>query len=210
MNKLIIFDCDGVVRSFSWENVFLGYCEIAQQFGVSLIDDCTTVDAFRRVYSHDWRYNLNRMGIVAEPDVLVAEEIFREAYFTQVHMFDWVRNIIPRVAQCNTICIFTNSSALGVKRSLNGVMRYFAMTVGHEHVQRLKPQPDGIHFIMKKLQFSQEDTMMVGDSEADIVAGKAAGVATALVTWGATTHKSDIERLAADRVLNHPEELISL
>lgn len=210
MKKLSIYDCDGVVRTFSWADVYVAYCEIAKHFGVRLINDCATVDDFRKTYSRDWKRNLARMGIVKLLDVHTAQEIFQKVYFTRVKMFDWVTDIIPRVAQHSVLCICTNNSAVGVAQSLKGVMHHFAMNVGGEDVQRLKPKPDGIRYIMETMGFEKDETVIIGDSKTDILAGKAAGVTTALVTWGATTDADKIESLHADYVLHDPEELVLL
>jgi phosphoglycolate phosphatase-like HAD superfamily hydrolase len=48
----------------------------------------------------------------------------------------------------------------------------------------LKPAPDSLIAALAALECSPEQALMVGDTAADILAGKAAGVRTCAVTYG--------------------------
>src|SRR5438093_710245 len=62
---------------------------------------------------------------------------------------------------------------------------YFDALVTNDDVSKRKPDPEGIHLALKKIQLGPEDCMLVGDSVADIAAGKKAG----LVTGAARTRR---------------------
>lgn len=207
--KTVIFDCDGVLREFSWQGVYFAYVSIARYFDCEMVfaESCPDIIAFRKKYSHDWRQNMIMMGIYGEERAKIADNIFKEEYFSQIDMFPWVPEIIGEIAKKHTVTVFTNSSEASVKRSLSGVNGYLSMILGHERIAKLKPSPDGIHFIMDKLRSDAKDTIMIGDSEADIMAGKNAGVQTALVTWGAVDTEEEISSLGANMVVRNPFEL---
>jgi phosphoglycolate phosphatase len=63
-----------------------------------------------------------------------------------------------------------------------------------------KPAPDVIRAVLENQGWDAAQTLMVGDTDADILAGKAAGVATCAVTYGALT----VEELTA----LHPDFVI--
>ena len=59
---------------------------------------------------------------------------------------------------------------------------------------RRKPAPDSILECLKRLEVLPEECILVGDSQADVIAGKAAGVRTVAVATGV----ADLPALAAE------------
>lgn len=72
-----------------------------------------------------------------------------------------------------------------------------------------KPHPAGILKIMTQLNIAPENTMMVGDTEVDVLAGKAAGVAA---TVGVTTGFAPemIKQTEADYIISDLSELLNI
>src|SRR5207245_8686465 len=64
---------------------------------------------------------------------------------------------------------------------------YFDALVTSDHVLKRKPDPEGIHLALRKIQLSPQECMLVGDSAADILAGKNAGLLTGAALWGSET-----------------------
>ena len=54
---------------------------------------------------------------------------------------------------------------------------------GHD-VTNFKPHPEGIHLALERLGVSAKEAVMVGDSDADVLAGKNAGTTTIGATYG--------------------------
>ena len=86
-----------------------------------------------------------------------------------------------------------------------GLIQYF------EHVQGTdgfpcKPEPDVIFTAMAAMGARPEDCLMVGDSTADVEAGKSAGVATCAVRWGYGDQQA-MERLQPDYWIEELREL---
>lgn len=79
--------------------------------------------------------------------------------------------------------------------------RYFQVVVTADDVQKPKPNPQGIQIILDKLNIPKEDTVMIGDTDGDILAGKNAKVKTIGVTFGYGSEQS---------ILNsHPDVVVS-
>jgi phosphoglycolate phosphatase/pyrophosphatase PpaX len=65
--------------------------------------------------------------------------------------------------------------------------RYFEVVITGDEVSAPKPHPEGILSAMQQMGISAEETIYVGDSHVDVLAGKAAGLVTVGVRWLAVT-----------------------
>lgn len=90
-----------------------------------------------------------------------------------------------------------------------GIAPYFSLVVGPESVRRRKPDPESLLLILEKLQAEPQHTLMVGDTPADIQAGKAAKVHTCAVTFG-YGGEAELRAENPDWVVNHLPDLRSL
>ena len=91
-----------------------------------------------------------------------------------------------------------------------GVIDLFSVGVGFESVTRYKPHPEGILLALNQLGASAEETIMVGDSPADIEAGRAAGCWSCHATWGIPATEHNLAVIKADLVIETPEALLTL
>ena len=89
-----------------------------------------------------------------------------------------------------------------------GVAWLIEVVVGYEDTTNHKPHPEPVHLALANLSVSPQDSIVVGDSPADIEAGRAAGCRTCLVTWGSSMHRA--EDVEADFVAETPDKLVSL
>lgn len=64
-----------------------------------------------------------------------------------------------------------------------GMKHLFDVTVSGDEMTRPKPDPEGVLTAMHALGASPEETVFIGDSEADMRAGKGAGVFTIGAHW---------------------------
>jgi phosphoglycolate phosphatase-like HAD superfamily hydrolase len=70
------------------------------------------------------------------------------------------------------------------------VLRQLQLTSFFQHIQgwvpglQLKPAPDAVIAALAALRCAPQQALMVGDTTADILAGKAAGLKTCAVTYG--------------------------
>lgn len=64
------------------------------------------------------------------------------------------------------------------------LVRFFEVVVGGDTVPSKKPSPEPLNYVLSKTAVAPEDAVIVGDSNYDIEAGKAAGIGTVGVTYG--------------------------
>ena len=89
-----------------------------------------------------------------------------------------------------------------------GVAELFDAVVGYEDTTNHKPHPEPVHLALANLSLAPEDSVFVGDTPADIEAGRAAGCRTCLATWGATRHTPG--KIDADLIAETPGRLLTL
>lgn len=85
----------------------------------------------------------------------------------------------------------------------------FRYIQGGTPVLRLKPAPDTVLAALAALQCAPQQALMVGDTPADILAGKAAGAVTCAVTYGFGTREA-LLRCAPAYVIDSFGELVPL
>jgi HAD superfamily hydrolase (TIGR01509 family) len=94
------------------------------------------------------------------------------------------------------------------------VLEQFGLLPYFEHVQGTdgfpaKPAPDVIHRGLEAMGVEPGDVLFVGDSTADMAAGRAAGVKVCAVRWGYGNHE-EMAAYEPDFWLDHPTQLLSL
>lgn len=72
-----------------------------------------------------------------------------------------------------------------------------------------KPSPEGVYYVLDKLQTTKEETAYVGDSDVDMETGKGAGLLTVGVSWG-FRDRNVLEQSGADHVIEHAKELLGI
>jgi HAD superfamily hydrolase (TIGR01549 family) len=95
------------------------------------------------------------------------------------------------------------------------VLRRLALIPFFQHIQggslglQLKPAPDTIVAALASLHCAPPHALMVGDTPADVLAGKAAGTKTCAVTYGFGTREALLQ-CAPDYVIDSFGELVDL
>jgi pyrophosphatase PpaX len=99
----------------------------------------------------------------------------------------------------------------GLERGLNTyqMAELFDVIVAGDDCQNHKPHPEPLLRAMETALASQRETIYIGDSTHDIVAGRAAQVMTAAATWGPFP-RAALEDLRPDFLLNHPKDLLTV
>jgi HAD superfamily hydrolase (TIGR01549 family) len=89
-----------------------------------------------------------------------------------------------------------------------GLAGYLDLILSAEDVSAIKPDPAPILLALEHLSIPPAAALMVGDTDADILAGRAAGVRTIGVTYG--FHGSDILAYAPDLTIDTLDQLIPI
>ncbi len=87
-----------------------------------------------------------------------------------------------------------------------GLRPYFAVVLGGDAVARKKPAPDPILQAAASLGVQPQECAVVGDTENDVRAGKAAGARSIGVTWGYGTRER-LEAAGVDHLIETPDAL---
>jgi pyrophosphatase PpaX len=106
--------------------------------------------------------------------------------------------------------VVTAKVASGAERTLRhvGLWEAFQVVVGADTVARCKPDPEPIQYALERLGRAPGQAVMIGDSNHDLAAGRAAGTITAGVLWGAAGR--EVLAPLADHLLEEVGELLPL
>lgn len=89
------------------------------------------------------------------------------------------------------------------------LMNYFDVIIGADDTDIHKPDPTPALMALKKLNGKLEETIIVGDTQFDILCGRNAGITSVVVGWSALP-RDLILKYEPDYVVESMEELISL
>jgi phosphoglycolate phosphatase len=136
--------------------------------------------------------------------------VFLECYAR--HMLDTSR-LYPGVLEAldlladRTLAVLTNKPGDLSRALLDGLglRARFARVWGPDDSGARKPDPAGLLRLLDELGFSAAQAAMVGDSTADVAAGRAAGMRTIGVTWG--FNPESLRQEPADRTIDHMRAL---
>jgi pyrophosphatase PpaX len=84
----------------------------------------------------------------------------------------------------------------------------FEVIVTAEDTERHKPDPDPILLALERLRVGPDAAIYVGDSPYDILAARAAGVASGAATWGIHP-RDDLLELWPDHVFDAPMQVLA-
>lgn len=130
--------------------------------------------------------------IVGDADQAVKDEVTQRflQHYTG-HILDYtrdypgVRETLERLGAYRKAVISNKREALSrmVLGGL-GLLRHFDLVVGSDSAPERKPSPVPVRKVLADLGFEPSEAIMVGDSNFDVDAGRAAGVTTVAVTYG--------------------------
>ncbi len=122
-----------------------------------------------------------------------------------------VEEVLRHFFATRPLAVITNKPEAFSRTILEGLglAGYFREILGYDSVERKKPHPEGILLALHGWGVEPTRAVMVGDSDHDILAGKAAGTVTVAVAYG---FKSSEELLSAgpDYLIHDIRELIEL
>jgi HAD superfamily hydrolase (TIGR01509 family) len=113
---------------------------------------------------------------------------YRAHHLSMAHLHDGMREALDALKDRGILlAVFTGKGRRTTSITLEvlGLASYFDMIVTGNDVTRHKPHGDGIRQILERLGVEPSETVMVGDSMADVNASREAGVVMAAVLWDA-------------------------
>jgi phosphoglycolate phosphatase len=90
--------------------------------------------------------------------------------------------VLDRLATSYRLAVCTRNSREVVRRAFAGASVWPALdVVGREDVDRLKPDPQGLRILLERAGVVPEQAVLVGDTSHDVLAARAAGMASVVV-----------------------------
>lgn len=221
--RVILFDFDGtlvnttplILKSFraTWETVFgftMDDADYIKTFGtllhtalIGLTEQCVAEERIRPVGD-----------LTAKADELL--RTYREFNLAwhddAIEAFDGIDETVRELkARDYRLGIVSSKLRVGVERGLNifGLAELFDLIISADDVANHKPHPEPLLKALKHFDASPDEAIYIGDSTHDIVAGKAAELATVAAAWGPFP-RTELEALKPDHLLDDPSELLSL
>ena len=90
-----------------------------------------------------------------------------------------------------------------------GVRDLFLDVLGPEDVAHAKPHPEMVVTFLDRIGGNPSQTILIGDTDKDILAGRGAGIGVCGVRYG-YGEIDKIERLNPDFIIDHPLELLEV
>jgi phosphoglycolate phosphatase len=110
---------------------------------------------------------------------------YSEQMLVQTRLYPNVRETLSRF-DAKKIALVTSKESDFASQLLEhfGLMTYFDCIIGGNTLPERKPDPKPVEEAMRRLGCAAEESVMVGDSENDVIAGRSAGTRTCAVTYG--------------------------
>lgn len=86
-----------------------------------------------------------------------------------------------------------------------GLGQYFFQVYGGNSFHTKKPDPAGVQALLEEAAVFAEETIIVGDSDIDVLTARNAGIYSVGVTYGLAPHT--LEDAPPDVMIDHPREL---
>ena len=102
--------------------------------------------------------------------------------------YDGVREVLRDLAGSGVhVGVATSKRRESAQQAMDllGLSEFVEVLVAMEDTERHKPDPTPLLLALERMGRSSNDSVYVGDAVVDVLAGKAAGMDTVAVTWGA-------------------------
>ena len=205
--RLLVFDLDGTLVD-SKQDLALSVNAMRTHMGLAPL----TLELISSYVGHGVTLLVRRsLGTHATNENVEKGLAFFLGYYRE-HMLDNTAPY-PGVAEAleglsdHKMAVLTNKPANFSREMIArlGFSRYFSYVYGGNSFPQKKPDPIGLHKLMEDLGISPRETLMVGDSDTDILTGRNAGVLTCGVTYGFGAHT--LEKVPPDLIVDDMREL---
>lgn len=211
MVKLIIFDLDGtLVDSIEDITDALNFAcmplsvhfsvEKAKQFvgsGVTRLIENAIVEASSPV-SFQFNYILTRFLDYYSSNLVVKSKLF-----------DGVTDMLQALENSYKKALVSNKKESLTRDMLKSfdIDKHFNCILGGDSLSEKKPSALPVLEVLNRLDVQKDEALIVGDSDQDIQAGKAAGIITIAAAYG---YRERTKLLDADYIIEHIRQLIPL
>jgi phosphoglycolate phosphatase len=136
---------------------------------------------------------------------------YREHKLDSTHEYEGIRKALKQIGQANgqvrKLAVLTNKPVKASRDILAGLglVGNFFQIYGGNSFETKKPDPLGANMLMSEAGVDAEETVMVGDSQVDILTARNAGLWSVGVTYGFAPRT--LEQVVPDVLVDSPAEL---
>ncbi|WP_045737892.1 phosphoglycolate phosphatase [Xanthomonas sp. MUS 060] len=126
------------------------------------------------------------------------------------HPFDGIAGLLQRLEDAGSVWgIVTNKPEFLARLILPQLHweQRCAVLIGGDSLSERKPHPLPLQVAAQRMAMAPRDVVYVGDDERDILAARAAGMASVAVLWGYRLHDDDPLAWCADALVADPLDL---
>ena len=212
MKKLFIFDLDGTLLDtvpdilYHVNNLFdmfsyprVTYEQVKQNIGnglknlVAKLTKCT-----------------NKQKIEKMTRVLII--MYKSNPGEHTIAYNGISNVVKTLHNLGHVTAILSNKAGAVTRELVNLLLKdvpFNEVIGGEDGFKLKPDPEGVNYLLNKYGVQNQNAYIIGDGEADITVGKNANINTISVLWGYRT-KEQLLKVGATNFVENVNELTNV
>jgi pyrophosphatase PpaX len=176
--RAVLFDFDGTLTP-SLPLWVKAYQLALRHFAIQMSDD----ELIRRCFFRDWGEVAQVLGIPSVDELRRQVDLGLTEAFLEATLFPFALSLIRHCREHGLATALVTSSPRHVVAAVLprvGLTHAFDSVVCGDDVVRYKPHPEPLLKALSSIGHRAADAVMVGDSRVDILAGKAAGTATAL------------------------------
>jgi HAD superfamily hydrolase (TIGR01509 family) len=181
--RCVIFDMDGTLTRTN-ELIFASFNHVASKYLGKTMTPGEIVALFGPPEEGGLSELVGERRAAAAMDDLC--EFYRQHHNELAHLHHGIEQVLLHLrAHGVLLAIFTGKGRRTTEITLNEfkLKPYFDIVVSGSDVEHHKPHPEGIRLVLSALRVRPDETIMVGDSLADIAASREAGVRIASVVW---------------------------
>ncbi|MFZ2738707.1 MAG: HAD-IA family hydrolase [Burkholderiaceae bacterium] len=175
-------------------------------------------DALYRPMAGSGARGMLKVALDIDPDhadfAQLREEFFvnyENAMTVRTTVFAGVSELIAQLMQRQLLWGVVTNKSKRFTEPLTRALPLFASAsaiVSGDTTAHAKPHPEPLFEAARRLGLAPERCLYVGDDERDIVAGKAAGMATVAVSYGYLGAKTDLMSWGAEATMDAPADLL--
>ena len=202
--KGIIFDIDGTLTSTN-ELIFKSFNHIAKKYLDRTFTDREIISLFgptEDVILKEW---CGKNFEAAKMDYYE----FYKSHHQMANLYPGIKEILDDLkAKDVLLAVFTGKgrqASLITLEELN-IINYFDLIVTGDDVANHKPSSEGIMKFINEHNLKKDEVLMIGDSVADVLASKEAGIKIASALWDSYAAEK-VKNLSSDYYFNTVDEL---
>jgi len=195
--RAVLFDFDGTLTP-SLPLWLEAYHIALRTFSMTLTDE----EVLRRCFFRDWADVATDLGVCTAMELEVEVDRGLQQSFAAAELFPLARDVIEHCREQGLLTALVTSSPRRLIETVAvklDVHHLFDFVLCGGEVTNYKPHPEPVLRTLQALECAPQAAIMIGDSAADVLAGKAAGTRTALFMPDDHGRFHDSERLRATK-----------